>query len=116
MSSNRFNNFESQNYAFYFYSTAISFAKAANRTKSFATSQGSKYYIEVSNGVNQAPQNPVHVSGGFYKGGFYKFISDDFVICFEQIAVRNEEAMRTSQPSDKQQDAERKPKAAKSLF
>ena len=24
------------------------------------------------------------------KGGFYKFISDDFEICFEQIAVQNE--------------------------
>ena len=24
------------------------------------------------------------------KGGFYKFISDDFEICFEQIAVQKE--------------------------
>ena len=30
----------------------------------------------------------------FIYGGFYKFISDDFAICFEQIAVRNEGAMR----------------------
>ena len=27
-------------------------------------------------------------------GGFYKFISDDFEICFEQIAARREGAMR----------------------
>ena len=27
-----------------------------------------------------------------YLGGFYKFISDDFEICFEQIAVQNEGA------------------------
>ena len=30
--------------------------------------------------------------GWFYKGGFYKFISDDFEICFEQIAVQKEGA------------------------
>ena len=27
-----------------------------------------------------------------FEGGFYKFISDDFEICFEQIAVQKEGA------------------------
>ena len=30
----------------------------------------------------------------FIIGGFYKFISGDFEICFEQIAARREGAMR----------------------
>ena len=48
-------------------------------------------------------------------GGFYKFISRNFWIYFEEIAVRKNGAVRALWPTDKQQVAETNQKLPKSL-
>ena len=63
----------------------------------------------------------------FSLGGFYKLISWDFGVVFEQIAVQNmknvqwtfdgeAENKRATRLSDKQQDAEKRSKSQKSIL